>query len=73
VTATVQQQFSTDMNSALFASRPRYERRGTAWHAVRIAADSAILTFLGKKVVYPLDNLGASRTNFNLGKKVVKI
>ncbi len=25
---------------------------------------SAIFTFLGKKVVYPLDNLGASRTNF---------
>ena len=34
---------------------------------------SAIFTFLGKKVVYPLDNLGASSTNFNLGKKVVKI
>jgi hypothetical protein len=25
---------------------------------------SAIFTFLGKKVVYPLDNLGASSTNF---------
>jgi hypothetical protein len=31
---------------------------------VRPPPDSAIFTFLGKKVVYPLDNLGASRKIF---------
>jgi hypothetical protein len=32
---------------------------------IRPPPDSAIFfTFLGKKVVYPLDNLGASSTNF---------
>ncbi len=33
---------------------------------------SAIFTFLGQKVVYPLDNLGANRTNFQSRKESCK-